>query len=276
MRNLFSLIALSLSAGMTYAGDPIAEVERLFAGRTAWVQEADGAEGGILLRMMNLELDRDSDRSEFKILVAAAQQTIPVRELHLTHSGDRAFGEGGLSFLTELPNLRLLSLGGCNYEARDLSYLAQCPNLERLYVSGKLDKVAWEGIATAKKLELIRAQYLRTDWESFPALPALRLLDAESSDLNDKGAAAIAKCPELICVYAYSTRLSNAGLMELAKAKKLQFLGVSSSTIDEAGAKAFRTARPDVELLTEKPEPKRAAPGPAGPGPAGPLALLTR
>lgn len=275
MRNarLMLIVGLLGFFGTTAAArDPMNEVKQLFPGQTVWVQDSDEP-GGILLRMMNIDLREDAARQTFRKNIAAAQRVISVHELHLTHSGDREFGPGGLSFLAELKNLRLLSLGGSNFTQEDLKVLGECPELERLYISGEMGKAGFEGIAKARSLELIRAQYLRAEWEAFPALPKLLLLDAERSDLNDAGAAALASCPELNCVYAYSTQVTNKGLLELAKIKKLKFLGVSSGRIDEDGAAAFRKARPDVELLTAKPEP-RAIPAPRGP--IGPLTFLQR
>ena len=233
-------------------------VKEILSDYKVFVFEAEVEFGGIGIRFVTLDLETEEEVQAFAEAMRQVQEVINVYEVHLKCFPNDRIRPDGLQFLEALPELRLISLGGANYDTKDLRFLEGKEHLSHIYLSGDgFGKDSLLGLGKVKAdLDVVRIRYAKMAWEHFPAL-SVQILDATSSTFDDAGAANVAPSERLVAVYAFDTQLTDVGLLKLTDAKALKVLAVTGKNFSAEAIAKFRAARPDVSLATERPRPQR-------------------
>ena len=192
---------------------------------------------------------------------------VPKLKLHpnlaLLEVPELPFTQELASNLKQLPKLSGLQLHESWLTSEGLSALQQMP----------LTTLGFRGEVTDERIKLLTAlQQLKVlelvefkgispaGFRSLAALPRLNEIVFLRSPLSDEHMAALADLPHLTSLAInHSSKPNNpitdAGLEYLARMPKLKELNLSKTEITPAGVARFRTARPDVRLITDVKEP---------------------
>ena len=129
----------------------------------------------------------------------------------------RLRGEG-LQSLSKLPRLKFLHVGGSQFDAQHLKIVASFPALKQLALIGP--SITSDSLAAIEKLPLT---YL-----------AIR-----DSAIDDKACASIATLSDLQLLNLWRSKITGAGLEQLAPLKKLLTLYVDDTAITDDYLKSF-------------------------------------
>ncbi len=244
-----------------------------------YVAEEPENYGGLCVRLINADAQGVKGTADLVTALKAAQGDLKIHELHVMHFPERKFDD--MSFVSAVPDLRLLSLGGSNFERKEIGKLSALEKLTQLYISGDgWDQAALEALGTVKTVRGLRAQCLRADWKHFPTLPNLEELDLGNSDFNSAGVQSLQGCSKLSRLHLYQTKIDDEGFLALAKIESLTFIGVTppgkdGATVSAEAVETFRKLRPDIQLKIVRPKtphPPGAPKQPRRPAGGGSLA----
>ena len=233
--------------------------------------------GGAYVRYINADVQGAEEEQLFRKSLKKVQEELPIHELYLTNLSE-ANRLANLMVLEEARGLRLLSLGGANFDRTQLTVLGKLEKLQDLWISGQEWNAAeLKALGSAKSITGLRAQCLGvTDWKSFPVFPKLEELDLGYSNFNDEAVSAIVRQPSIKSLHLYETAVTDAGLMKLGEMKNLTFIGLPSpdegGKVTWDGVEKFKAAFPAIKLNLDRPHtphPPKAPAGPAGPAPGG-------
>jgi hypothetical protein len=280
-RALLLFLGVLCASAQSHAGGwPDAEESLKAYTPVVYVAEEGENYGGLCVRLSNADVQGAQAQVEIVTALEAAQSDLNIHELHMMHFPERKFDD--MSFLSAVPALRLLSLGGSNFDRSEIAKLSQLKKLHTLYISGAgWDKAGLEALGKVDSIRGLRAQCLRADWQFFPNLPNLEELDLGNSDFDEAGAKALLKSTSLRRIHIYETKINDSGFLALAKVESLKFVGLSppghpDGTISAEAIEEFRKLRPDVSLNVERPKtphPPKAPGQPRRPNAPGRLAL---
>ncbi|MCB0325705.1 MAG: hypothetical protein KDD69_19120 [Bdellovibrionales bacterium] len=225
--------------------------------------------GGLYARFLSPDVRTEQDIALFRRSLQTTQKDFPIFEFHVYHFGEH-HRLADLDVLTEVQKLRLLSLGGCNYDRTQLTVLKKLEKLQDLFISGQhWNAEELKALGSAESISGLRAQSLGVeDWSAFPSFPALEELDLGYSNFDDSGVAALKRQKKLARLHLYDTKLTDDGLMQLGQIETLRYLGLTSpdegGTVSWEAIDRFKAAYPNCKLNLERPHtphpPKPQAP----------------
>ena len=147
----------------------------------------------------------------------------------------------GFKDLTGLQNLEYLDTSGMRVSDEALKHIANLKGLKVFKaVLQNVSPAGLKDIAKLDQLEELGATNARNDKaiKEFAKLTNLRRLQIDNSDFGDESAKAISALPELKILDAYGSRVTDAGMVELAKLPQLEELRIGYSFGDK-GVDAF-------------------------------------
>jgi hypothetical protein len=120
---------------------------------------------------------------------------------------------------------------------RQLAWLADCPSLEELSMSGLELEPGDDHIRLTPmdKLRGLSMQHTTFRGNGLEKLTKLRRLDLSDTEVDDDVLAKLEKMPHLAELSLESTKVTNAGMPRLAKLTTLQELHLANLPIDDAG-----------------------------------------
>jgi hypothetical protein len=157
-----------------------------------------------------------------------------------------------LSRISELPNLKSLTIGAFAGSEADFAALERFPSLETLHLHDLAVSDAGaetlSRVATLRNLNLDAATLGDAGLASLAKLPKLELLRIRSANVTDAGIAALAKSPALAHVHVIDAKLTDASLETVASMRRLESFYVDGSEFSAGAWRKFLAARPDVHV----------------------------
>lgn len=161
----------------------------------------------------------------------------------------------GLKKLAPLKKLSIIVLSGTAVTDAGVAYLQQCKNLDRIYVGST--KVSNDFLKCVGPMKLFAVYCENTaitgdGIKKYLKNTKLRKMSLEHCDIADEDVPAIiAAAPELQFLNVGSTKISDAGLIALARMLTLKSIRVENCRgITETGLKRFAQVRPDCKVET--------------------------
>ena len=169
----------------------------------------------------------------------------PFTKLRRLEIGQNAALTGtGLKELAALKDLEYLDVSGSGINDDGAGPIAAFRNLKTLNLNNtKIGDRGFRDIATLDQLQELTASGLLlnglkkdeprdTTIKELGRLKQLRKLDLSNTNTADESARAIAGLNELKVLHAYGTKITDAGIMELAKLKQLEELRIGYAITD--------------------------------------------
>ena len=213
---------------------------------------------GCLSQLKNLaQLDLFDTPIENSLLQALAEgptgESLQDLVLDLTRVSD-----GGLRWLTNLPNLTELSLmqtGVGDEGMRHLEGLKRCKllNLGRT----NANRMAWEAVTRMESLEVLFAHGTAisdNDLREIARSSTILILDLTETWISEKGLRHLCSMEQLWALNLSHTNLDGKALRELEAHPGLEKLIMIDTEVAEEETEAFRDRRLDLQLITEESE----------------------
>jgi hypothetical protein len=136
----------------------------------------------------------------------------------------------GMERVGQLRGLRELYLGSCPFVTdRGLERLGNLRSLELLWLT-HMPEVTGAGIKGLRRLH------------------RLRRLNLDGTQVTDTGVEALSALPRLECIELNGTGVTDKCFEHLARMRRLQAVALYRTEVTDEGVRAFRKARPDVEV----------------------------
>lgn len=175
-----------------------------------------------------------------------------IRHLNLSNT---KITDAGLDVVATMSNLEDLGLNFTHITGAGLKKLAPLKRLRKLGLG--FTRVGDEGVANLQSLESLQVLHLNNVQVTDAGLAPLKNLNLTALDLNftsisNKGLEQIKDFKALQRLYLVDDRkVTDAGLDALKSLATLQTVNAAGTDITEAGAKKFKKAKPDCEVLTD-------------------------
>ena len=151
----------------------------------------------------------------------------------LTLSGNKDFTGTGLQFINDKTKMWYLDLQDANIDNSGLNEIADCGNLEVLYLSDNrnpnLTNKGFKQLELLQNLRQLDLHNTNIDDSDFIKICNLKNLEAlwiGRTKVSDKGMKYIENLRNLVQLNLYGTQITNKGLENLIKLPKLEHLGI--------------------------------------------------
>ena len=142
--------------------------------------------------------------------------------------GHSKFGDAGLEYVKELPNLQLLDINGGRVTDAGLKHL--------------------EGLTSLQTLSLAHAQITDAGLVQLKGLNNLESLNLSGTQVTDAGLEHLRGLVTLETLWLSRTKVSDAGLVNLRRLTKLKHLGLSNTQVTDEGVAKLQEALPDCKI----------------------------
>ena len=158
-----------------------------------------------------------------------------------------------LVHLANCPSIEHVNLHRANVSAKAIQFLSKLPNLKSLTLGGYKTNISGDGVEALANLQsleelgLSRTGLVDRDMEFVGALPNLKKLQLREVRVG-AGITHLLKLKQLEELDLAYTFADDQTLDQLAMVSKLKRLGIDSTFVTESGLKKFREKRPDVRV----------------------------
>jgi internalin A len=211
------------------------------------------------LRLLQLTSSRIEDLSPIRNLKALSQLHLPNSSItdeglapiaglgnlqHLNLSRNPKIADAGMTHLSGLPKLGVLSLGGTSVGDAGLPAIGRITSLTSLGLDG--NRVTDSGLASLAGLKNLEHLGLGgksvtgIGFRSLAGLTGLKTLSMNDSGVTDEGLAGIAQLPGLEHLSMWRTGVTVDGLAHLAAMPKLRHLSVDGTSLSDADLPRLR------------------------------------
>lgn len=199
-------------------------------------------------------VDATSDLASPSIVLTFEEQVVRIRggELDAVIVHEQRIGDGDLSNLADLKELRELILDEGQPTARGIELLAHLPKLRHLRLRHTtIEDDAAIQIAKLKSLRILnlpQSSLSDRGLESLASLPNLELLRIDGAGLTLAGLESLEGHPTLRFLHLINASVGDDGLETLAQVPHLESLYLDGATISNEAWQAFFAARPNVHV----------------------------
>jgi hypothetical protein len=146
----------------------------------------------------------------------------------------------GVEPVSKCLQLTSISLGG-NLTNDSLKHLVGLPKLQRVSLGGRFTRGAFDFLERMEGLTNLDASELNPDLDDLQRIPKLRTLSLSGKKFGDEAARTIADTfTSLETAYLRHTSITNAGVAQLSRLKKLTILTLDDSLVDDGMAESIR------------------------------------
>ncbi len=213
-----------MSRSQFQSQDQIAWVYSQAAGMTHYLMTADhGSMRKPLIEFLQLSYQGKLKPGSFEKLIGRSNQ-----EIDAAYPRFLKIQPGQLSFLSAPETRKELALGGASLQENSLQPLGRCTELQWLDLSGC--DVSGNRLSPLKHCRKLKQLFLAGSRVDRDGLQVIAQLPLRELDLSRSGT-------------------TDTDLASLAESESLKSLDVSGTRVTAAGIRAFKTRRPDIELI---------------------------
>lgn len=149
--------------------------------------------------------------------------------------------EDDLAYLSQLPELKELSMLSDSITDKGLAHLKGCPQLQKLSLSWPhITKAGWshlQGVVRLRELDITGATVADAELEQIAKLSHLKILRITASSVNDDGVKYLKGLEELEGLALITSDITDTGLKHLKEIKRLKSLSLAGNKVTDAGLK---------------------------------------
>ena len=200
---------------------------------------------------------RDSGKTESQAIAALAKLKIPLQRdskgiVRWIEATEGEFSDEAMPYLSKLPRLEWLEIGGGSVSAAGIAQLKSCTALRRLYIHGinlQGDDLSW--LPGLDRLEALSLRQTKIDGKALKNLTALKslvVLNLSDNNINDGDLEQIAALKKLEVLSLESTKVTGAGIAHLQGMTSLNELNLEHCNIMDADLEYF-LSMPNLRIV---------------------------